>query len=249
VRSERFFLAEAECAAAGQRSAATPARVRCRDMVGDHVNFAPLLHSELAHIDEHFAPDELAFLALTSKVELPIRDRLAYGLFRRLPAYRVAREWKRVDLAVLSGDAVPVPLMLLEAKALYTFDLVGNDAWVARYPAKVEQDVEKLRTMQSVTSDTEFFALVLATHPTGAIGSGLRQVAKYSSGIAKAINARGDAAAVADEARRYVQSRLKDFGPIHAGAIEGGEAYGVRVEIHYSLLGPIAHRRASVGTA
>lgn len=69
------------------------------------------------------AADELAFLALTSKIELPIRDRLAYTLFRRLPELLVTREWRPVDLAVLSPDG-KTPVLLLEAKALYTFNFV-----------------------------------------------------------------------------------------------------------------------------
>jgi hypothetical protein len=39
-----------------------------------------------------FAPNELAYLALTSKVELPIRDRLAWSLHTALPGKIVARE-------------------------------------------------------------------------------------------------------------------------------------------------------------
>ena len=33
-------------------------------------------------LDQEFSQDELAYLALTSKVELPIRDRLAHTLHR-----------------------------------------------------------------------------------------------------------------------------------------------------------------------
>ncbi len=85
-------------------------------------------------MDARFGADELAFLALTSKVELPVRDRLAYALFERLPDRLVAREWKRVDLAVLARRPTPFPVMLLEAKALYTFDLVGEERWVGALP-------------------------------------------------------------------------------------------------------------------
>jgi len=209
-------------------------------MASRSYDFASLLDHELAQIDERFAENELAFLALTSKIELPIRDRLAYRLFDRLPALHVAREWKRVDLAALSAEQPPVPLMLLEAKALYTFDLVGDDAWVERYPAKVESDLHKLRGLKDVSRETELFALVLATHPVGPIEPSLRQVAKYSSGVDKAIKALGDATAVADAARSFLQSRLEMLGPLRGGEIAAGEAYGVTIQIHYSLVGPIA---------
>ncbi len=222
--------------------------LRCGRVMEHTHDFATLLTAELAHIHECFGENELAFLALTSKVELPIRDRLAYRLFNRLPQLRVAREWKRVDLAVLSAELPPVPLMLLEAKALYTFDLVGEEAWVERYPAKVARDVEKLGGLNDVRDETELFALVLATHPKGTIEPALRQIAKYSSGISKAIKALGDASAVAGAAGSFLQSRLERFGPVQSGEIAAGEAYGVHVEVHFSLVGPIARQLPSVGT-
>jgi hypothetical protein len=98
----------------------------------------------------------------------------------------------------------------------------------------------KLRGLRNVTSDTELFALVLATHPAGPVDSGLKQIAKHSSGIASAVKARGDANAVAERARRYLESRLKHLGDLHTGEFRAGEAYGVPVEIHYWLVGPIA---------
>jgi hypothetical protein len=216
--------------------------VRSAAMADRGYDFAPLLATELAQINACFDENELAFLALTSKVELPIRDRLAYRLFTQLPELRVAREWNRIDLAVLSADSAPAPLMLLEAKALYTFDLVGGESWIERYPAKVDRDVEKLRRLKNVPMETQFFALVLATHPTGAIDPALGQIAKYSPGVRKAIEAHGDAAAVAAAARSFLQSRLESLGPIHTGEIPAGEAYGIGVEVHFSLLGPIARQ-------
>lgn len=66
-----------------------------------------------------FESGELSYLALTSKVEHAVRDRLAWALSKR--GHRVAREWRRTDLAVLNdaGD----PLVALEAKATYTHDV------------------------------------------------------------------------------------------------------------------------------
>src|SRR3954447_11031963 len=108
------------------------------------MDFGAILRDELARLGRRFERDELAFLALTSKIELPIRDRLAYSLYQRLDECLVAREWKRVDLAVLSDDG-KTPVMLLEAKALFTFDLIGDDVWVDRFPQKVREDVKALR--------------------------------------------------------------------------------------------------------
>ena len=70
-----------------------------------------------------FGEDELAFLALTTKIELPLRDRWAYVLYRKLSRSNliVSREWKRIDLAVLKDK---IPLALIQLKAMYTFNAV-----------------------------------------------------------------------------------------------------------------------------
>lgn len=55
-----------------------------------------------------FDPGELPYLALTSKAEHVVRDRLAWAL--STGGYRVAREWRaRGDLAVLDDDGEPSP--------------------------------------------------------------------------------------------------------------------------------------------
>jgi hypothetical protein len=207
------------------------------------LDFGAVLRDELARVDRGFAPDELAFLALTSKIELPIRDRLGYALYRRLPELLVAREWRRVDLAVLARGDEAVPKMLVEATALYTFDLVGDDDWVRRYPDKVERDVKKLCAIKGLPSETQLFALVLATHPTAPADAGLRPVAKYAPGVRNALAALGEARAVAHEAERSVRSHLDHLGPIHGGDINAGAAYGVPVVVHYWLVGPIDQNR------
>ena len=78
------------------------------------------LEKALSNVGRDFEEDQLAFLALTSKPELQIRDALAWRLHRALPDLIVSREWRRTDLAVL--DRAGNPLMLLEAKAMATFD-------------------------------------------------------------------------------------------------------------------------------
>lgn len=199
-------------------------------------DFETILREELGRIERLFAADELAFLALTSKVELPVRDRLAYALYQRLPRSLVAREWKRVDLAVLAEDG-KTPQMLLEAKALFTFDLIGDEVWVDRYPMLVRKDVAALRARSDLTEHTQLFALVLATHPLTPAGPHLREVAKYSRGVAKAIGALGTADAVFEQADAAVRAAVPDASEIvDNGRIPGGSAYGVQVDVPYWLI-------------
>ena len=69
---------------------------------------------------------ELAYLALTSKPEFAIRDRLAFELHKQLfPEYIVAREWKRIDMAILRNEDQPEPVaevvVQLKTWSLFTF--------------------------------------------------------------------------------------------------------------------------------
>lgn len=200
------------------------------------VDFSAVVGEELARLDRLFGVGELAFLALTSKVELPVRDRLAFALHKRLPHLLVAREWRRVDLAVLAQDG-KTPEMLLEAKALYTFDLIGDDVWVDRYPQMVRKDVAALRARTDLSQRTQLLALVLATHPLSGAGPELREVAKYSGGVAKALAALGSADAVMKQADAAITASLPEASDLVAsGRLAGGAAYGIQVEIPYWLI-------------
>lgn len=206
-------------------------------MSGASVDFAAVLREELDQVHKLFQPDELAYLALTSKIELPVRDRLAFSLYRRLDDLLIAREWKRVDLAVLAGDG-ETPEMLLEAKALYTFDLIGDEAWTSRYPEKVTADLAALCARKDLTERTQLFALVLATHPTSQPSAQLKQVAKYSKGVGKAIGTHGDATAVLRHADEALRASLRHAGAVYPGEIPGGTAYDVAVSVPYWLIAP-----------
>lgn len=202
----------------------------------DPHDFAEVLREELAVLERLFESDELAFLALTSKAELPVRDRLAFALHRRLRGLLVAREWKRVDLAVLAEDG-KTPEMLLEAKALYTFDLIGDDAWADRYPQRVRDDVAALRSRPDLSEQTQLFALILATHPLHVSGPKLREIAKYSNGVAKALAALGSADAVMKQADKAIKATLPpETDLVAAGRLLGGTAYGIEVEVPYWLV-------------
>jgi hypothetical protein len=81
--------------------------------------------------DTGFRRDELAYLALTSKPELPIRDRLAFCLHRTLEdkGLFVAREYhlggrKHADIAILQGkDSGMSTKVLIELKVSSFFNL------------------------------------------------------------------------------------------------------------------------------
>ncbi len=58
-------------------------------------------------------PNDLAYLGLTGKIELLVRDSLAIQLKNDFPSLTTAREWKRHDLAILKDSNL---LVLIEGK-------------------------------------------------------------------------------------------------------------------------------------
>jgi hypothetical protein len=201
--------------------------------------FKRLLLGEMGRLSVAFDEDELAYLAITSKVENPIRDRLAYGLHRALwPRAVVAREWFRTDLAILSPTTPPRALALVEAKATMTFDLAYgmDDAhWVAR---AVRRDLEK--SARLAIDGTEIFALVIVVHPDSPLPPSLgANIVKYLPGVARAFRTFQTAAKIRALAARSLRANFSSLGPLSRGSMSGGSAFGVGVSLDWWLLGPV----------
>jgi hypothetical protein len=82
-----------------------------------------------ATLKNDFSQDELAFLALTSKAEGVLRDKIAYRIHthRELPkGHLVCKEWKKIDLAVVNPASNPE--IFFEFKAHSSID----------YPKQIE---------------------------------------------------------------------------------------------------------------
>lgn len=196
---------------------------------------AGYLASSLEEAATSFAAGELAYLALTSKVELPLRDRLAWSLSTMLPDLVVAREWKRVDLALL--DRTAKAIALVESKALYTFDVaMPGLATVRKYRGWVEDDMAKSFALLD-GHPASVFALILVTHPMD-VPPELDGVIKYRPSIQAALNR-----ASQEEIRAGARSTLSSVlppGPAVHGSLMAGTAFGVRVIVDYSIVGPVA---------
>lgn len=193
-----------------------------------------VLKEELEGLSGSFIPGELAYLALTSKVEFAIRDRLAFRLHTRLgdgPS-QVAREWHRTDLAVLSGGA---PTLLLEVKAMYSFDAIDSAVGLRNFHRQVLRDRDK--SLRPEAGSAEIYALLLVTHPGGPCGAELDAVVKYRAGIER--GAKRGIDRVREDAAAAVSEKFHDFRLITTrGSLDAGTAFGVPVSIDYHLFGP-----------
>lgn len=189
----------------------------------------PVVIRALDALGGAFKEGELAYLALTQKVEHAIRDKLAFLLYQALnddPALLVCREWLRSDLAIIQDDW---PRLILEAKALYSFDIIKSGAQHP-FPEYVAHDLEKASRWAEGTPHStplEVLALVIATHPHTAPSLAYRQAVKYFGGVTRyAIEANNFA-----NADEIVGQRLQDLRRVHALRIPAGVAFGIEVSV------------------
>jgi hypothetical protein len=198
----------------------------------------PAYEADLTHglhsIGSTFAHDELAYLALTGKPELLIRDRLAFWLHEKVGSDQilVAREWLRTDLAILLRPKAPV--CLIELKAMYTFDAASTkydgSAWTDR-TAK-----DELKARRLADESTEVYSVLLATHPHMNIPEDLHGVVKYAAEINRWNKANGGAEAVRQAACKNVKAHAADRELIVHGEIEAGSAFGIDVSVLFWLM-------------
>ncbi len=196
--------------------------------------WSEILSKHLKNLSGLYKSNELAFLALTQKIEHTIRDRLAFSLYQDLGDSMglICREWKRVDLAVIH-DPSPSPSLMLEAKAIYTFDILTNGASHG-YPKQIDDDVKKVRLLG--TSQTEIFTLLLATHPHEIPNDKYKHAIKYFGDVTKFTLRRHNNSI--EEANEQVKHRLSDHPGPRFGVIEAGKAFDIPVSVAYWLFGP-----------
>jgi hypothetical protein len=192
------------------------------------------MSTSLSGVAASFDPDELAYLAVTSKVELPLRDRLAWLLHQELsPELIVAREWRRADLAVLRG---PEALAQVEAKAMYSFDVL-SDVGRQAYVQKLLSDAAK---MHALAPGSDTYLLALVTDVAGDIPVVLRKhVIKYSAGIRKAALSAGDAGPVSSARTKWLAELATFTADVQHESLAGGSVWGLDVTVDAFLVGPL----------
>ncbi len=194
------------------------------------------LEAGLVEVSRAFDPGELAYLALTSKPEGAIRDRLAWALY--LDGRRVAREWReRCDLAVLDDDGEP--LALIEFKATYSHSTSWgwkpalreiSERLGARtaFEAMLRADAEKALRL---CGDGEGYLFLAVMHRHDPVQAAMREL------IAEGNRPIADRAAAERDLLSYL-SPLGDVGQrIELGA---GEAFGIPMAVNDWLCGPLA---------
>lgn len=185
----------------------------------------------MREVESSFQLDELAYLALTSKVEHPVRDRWSYKILRALADSEaiVSREWKRRDLAILVNGA---PRAIVELKAMYTFD-AAKDKDISGYATKLKYDMEKAEEhSRSNLANLEIFGVLLATHPDRQIDKKYDGVVKYLGGINRWVG-EFSSQDLLKAAKKNVLCAMREHKMIAEGTYQGGSAFGASVSVHY----------------
>ncbi len=207
------------------------------------------LKKSLSSLAGSFKKDELAYLALTSKIELPLRDRWAFSLYERLfPLdYIVAREWEpqiktlpgkkrpRIDMAILNRKQQPIALV--EIKAMYSFDAFGG---LQKYLERIKNDKKKLINVNGETkAASSLYVVLFATHPQCEIPEEYRReekTIKYWENINKEIERQGNVELLKKKVQKNISDGLEDIIVNDKYELEAGSAFGVKTSVLYWIM-------------
>lgn len=191
-------------------------------------------------LPDRFLPGTLGYLTATSKVEGPVRDALATYFYEHLGSeWPVAREWTdRRDLAILHRGE---PMMELEAKALYGFDVLQQ--WHRRdYLLGWRGHAgDVLGMAETIKSSGTAYLLSIVTHPMSAIPTELQAVIKYGDkGHNSTLAGLGNGERLYAAAQRW-GTDLGYWGEVtDVVSHELGDVYGVPFRLDLHLVGPLS---------
>lgn len=212
---------------AGQQKAGA-----CRSSASESIGNADKeLADALTNIGSDFKSNELAYLATTTKVECPFRDRLAFRLHQQYePAgLLVAREWNRIDLAVL--DSSGSPHCLVELKAMYTFDALTKLRFFTDATS-----ADELKAQRHARDETSVYSLLLVTHLNGVVEEKFRKPVKYSAAANRAVHTYRGGERLRKYAAMAINNGLKRRKLITKGKVAAGSAFGLDVLVLYWLV-------------
>lgn len=155
--------------------------------MADQTPYGPMLKKIIKSIKDSYQKGELAYLALTSKVENPLRDKIAFEFHKKMGSDKViCREWtnhktnrSKADIAIL--DSQGNPECIIECKAHSSVSGIGQ--WVT----SLINDINKNRALYD---DVQIIFVLFANVVTPSSNEeGLNKYGiKYYENIVKAMN-------------------------------------------------------------
>jgi hypothetical protein len=195
----------------------------------------------LKGLEDAFDKNELAYLAATSKIENPIRDRIAYALHDSIePDLLVHREWKdarkkKADLAITDLENRPKCIIELKAHSAPTYE--------KGYSNLIRQDIEKMYYAGEI--DSELYIIFLFNHLyfPKKIEAKYNRSVKYFDLLNYATKKFGNVPDLSADVEKHWQQHLTDIGlPPDKGIavpIKGGTYYDKPMIIHAFVYGPL----------
>lgn len=180
-----------------------------------------------------FAPNELAYLSLTSKNELAVRDRLAYRIFATNPNLVVSREYDKVDLAVFDDNSNALNMThMIELKSWYTFDLFHQMGKIAQATNGDFAKEKNVKMLQEKHRDAKQYAIIIATHPKQEIALKYAGVVKYIAPLNKMTRsgALREIPGVCD--RNIRQAYATPAYRVEQVSCQAGAAFGCEVDVY-----------------
>ncbi len=182
------------------------------------------------NVKKSFKKEEITYLGLTSKIEIQLRDKLAFELYNEFKEkYITTREWKNCDLAILDINTLE-PVILIEFKACYSCDLT-KPSTLKEYVNGIKKDIEKSKKL--ATSNTKFYSILFVTKPQDIIPNNLTKIIKYSNSINSANNKYGGSLNV----ENYGDALFRcEFNNLLEGHIKKDIAFGIECSFDFFII-------------
>ena len=193
-----------------------------------------IIEKSIKNITKTYDTNELAFLAMQGKIELQLRDKIAWYLEQNISnnccvkrEYNIQRNGRqKCDLAILDkGNMQPVCLIEFKAHSAATFE--------EGYINKCKDDIDKMQSIaQRITPAPEIYYIFFQTEHQGTLPEKDNGLIAYY-GIIK--NALKNKLRVNDIHEQW-DVNYSNIGTIKKITIEAGEYYGLKVDIHTMIL-------------
>lgn len=198
-----------------------------------------IIEDSIKNISSTYETNELAFLAMQGKIELQLRDKIAWYIEQNINAgqYCVRREYnpgkgrKKCDLAILDIDNDMKPVCLIEFKAH------SAATYERKYEQKCKDDIDKMRGIaKSTGTKPEIYYIFFLTEHHGTLPDDNGLIAYYNI-INRALNPKKKLGNT-NILNKWETEYKKNYsnGIITKLPIDAGQYYGLKVDIHAMML-------------
>ncbi|HWB27301.1 MAG TPA: hypothetical protein VG738_17625 [Chitinophagaceae bacterium] len=207
----------------------------------DKMNFKDKLLAIISGIEKTFHVDELAYLAVTSKVENPLRDRIAFSLYSQMGKdLLVNREWRaqnsksRADIAITDFKNT--------VKYMIEFKAHSAPSYEKGYSELIRADLKKM--YNTANDSTELYFVLFFNHIQSirTIDRKFENSIKYYGLINKALEHQEFKLDMSTYIKRHWERHLEDIGlPLTMSSvtiISAGRYHDMPVFIHSYVIGP-----------